>query len=96
MHNELEDEVVEAQSVPRGPVEVLATSDVTRLMVAESLLRWAGIRYRTQHEGPNDPLGLERVGAGYSPLVGKQVLLVEPGRVGEARALLETADDEVR
>ena len=83
-------------SPQRGAVSILITGDITKLMVAESLLRCAEIRYTTE-PGPAsaDMLGLDRIGAGYNPLGGTRQILVEAGRAQEAVRLLETVDDDV-
>ena len=69
-------------------VEIMATGDPAKIMVAKSILDEAGIKYLAQGEGLQDLFAMGRLGTGFNPLVGPVKFLVRDEDSEIAKELL--------
>lgn len=73
---------------------VLSIGDPGALVVAQSVLRGAGVEFVVRGDGVQDLFGAGRLGFGFNPLTGPAVLAVASRDVDRARELLSELVDE--
>ncbi|SFG84269.1 Putative signal transducing protein [Desulfotomaculum arcticum] len=70
-------------------IEIMATGDPAKIMVAKSILDEAGIKYLAKGEGLQDLFAMGRIGTGFNPLVGPVKFLVRDEDQEIAKELLK-------
>ena len=70
-------------------IEIMATGDPAKIMVANSILDEAGIKYLAKGEGLQDLFAMGRIGTGFNPLVGPVKFLVRDEDQEIAKELLK-------
>ncbi len=75
-------------------VPVFTPQDAGMIAFVKSLLQSADIRFFVKNERVQHLFGFGGFGAGFNPITGPPVVLVEPDRADEARELLAEIDRE--
>ncbi len=75
-------------------VPVLELQGAAMVSFVKSLLQSVGIRFFIKGERVQDLIAFGQLGAGFNPITGPPVVLVEPSRSEEARVLLAAIEEE--
>ncbi|MCP3978139.1 MAG: DUF2007 domain-containing protein [bacterium] len=75
-------------------VPVMTIEEGTLVPIVQGLLEGAGIHFFIKNERAQELVGWGRIGSGYNVATAPPVVIVEPSRADEARALLQEIEPD--